>query len=223
MASSTSSTPPESHHHQPKQPDEGRRFHPHRHESGDRGGRALVHIRSPHVKRHGGDLERKTDAHQQNTDAQQRRAHHGIARRGEQRPEVDQRDGAGHAVNHRDPKQEKAGREGPHQEVFERGFNGTPLVGAKAGQGVHRDRHGFEADEERDEVAGHHHDHHRDDREDDQRVVFTMVVARLARVGRREQDRHDAGRDDQHGPRTGEIIDENRRRALTCSEQVPGG
>jgi hypothetical protein len=87
--------------------------------------------------------------------------------------------------------------ERPEKEVLDRGLVREPIGPLDPGEDVNRDRHGLEADEERDQIRRQRDGHRADRRETDDRVVLAGRDEPPRQVLRRHGDGEDR-EDDEH-------------------------
>ena len=136
--------------------------------------RAFVDVRRPHVERHGRDLE--AEAGEQEDQAEHEADIRG--RRG--RRDAGEADRAGEAVDQRGAVEQHARGQRAEHEVLQAGFGRLGVVAVRGRHDVERERHQFEAEIERDQVAGRDQHHHAERREQHQDRVFEDAARRIA-------------------------------------------
>ena len=127
---------------------EGGRLDPRGHQSGHRGGRALVDVRRPHVEGHAGHLEAEPYEQEAHAPARPRSA---LSALGETATPGHTGEGSpAETVKERDPVEEERGGEGARYEVLHRRLLALQAVAVLGGQGVHGHRHDLQGHEQRD-------------------------------------------------------------------------
>ena len=182
-----------------------RRFHRHRHEAGNAGGRAFVSVRRPLMKWNGGDLEQQSDHGRQ-----QRDHHHRIVRilRRDRARNDRQVGAAGKSVEQREAVGKDARRKCPEQQILQGRFVRAPVAAQETNQHVSGNRHQFEPDEEQHDVDSRRHAHHAHHGKQQQRIVFAVVFIFQVEIVHRHQDGDGRSRQKQIPEIDGEAIDQ---------------
>ncbi|EEF93407.1 hypothetical protein CATMIT_01964, partial [Catenibacterium mitsuokai DSM 15897] len=157
-------------------------------EQRDRGRRALVDVRQPHMERRGAELEGDAGDHEHHAGDQQHRAR---ADRGGDRDLVEHQ-AAGGAVDQRQAVQQQARSQRAEHEVLDRRFRGQRAVAVDRDQRVRAQRQHFQADVDHGQAAGGDQEHHAGDGEQHQHRDFALVQAARAQVGPGVDQRQDA-------------------------------
>ncbi len=178
-----------------QQPHEPRRLGAHRQVGGHRGGRPLVGVGGPEVEGHGRHLEGEAPQHQQDAHDHQRLL--GEVETGGGGGDGREAHLAGDAVDQRHAEQQDGGRQHPDDEELEGRLVGAGVALAPARQQEAGGRHQLEADEDGDQVAGRRHHHRPQHRAQQQEVELALVVAVGLDVGHRQQQRDEAGEDEE--------------------------
>ena len=183
---------PEPDHQDAHERGEGRGLHRHRHERGDRRGGALVDVGRPHVKGDGRDLEGEGGDDEGQPGAQQR-AGVGLGQ------EVQLRVSGGSVAECAAIDEQGTG-DSPEHEVLEGGLGGLG-VGAQVGsEGVGRDRHRLQRDEDEDQLVALSQQAHPGCREQQERVelpAFRVSRSQKRATGQRGEEQ--SGTDDGAG------------------------
>ena len=126
-------------------------LHAGRHERSVRCRRTFVHIRRPHVKRDGCNLER--EAHEQQCQSAHQQWIRAEIARLDDRGHLCEVRRAGRAVHQRHAVQQEASRECAEQEILQRGLGGACPAAIKPGEHVDRERHELDAEKDQHQVA----------------------------------------------------------------------
>ena len=126
-------------------------------ERGHRRRRAFVHVRRPHMERHGRDLERQARHHEHHADDQPSGCLGGV---GECPGNLDEIHAAGETVDQRNAIEQQSGGQRPQDEILQTGLRGPDIVARERRQHIERQRLQFEPQIEAHHRAGRHHDHH---------------------------------------------------------------
>ncbi len=134
----------------------------------DRGRRAFVNVRRPHMERHGGKLERQAgdqeDQPEDQADAD--------ARRLDDMGDAGEFGGAGEAVDQRDAVEQHPGGQRAEDEIFQAGLGGAQRIAVEGGQHIERQALQFEAEIERQEIRSRNHQQHAERRKPNQNRQF---------------------------------------------------
>ncbi len=162
----------------------GRHLDPGRHQSSHWRGRSLIGIRRPHVKGHGRDLEQHADKQEVHTNDEKR-----VARRlarARRDPGVRHLATCG-AVDQGRTVHQEPGSERSQQQVLERALGPGGLATPTRHQQIGRQRHGFDADQQREQVRGVNHCHHARGGEEHQRMGLAVLEVVFAHERRGNQ------------------------------------
>ena len=190
-------------------------------EGGHRRRRAFVDVRSPHVERHGRDLEDEAGEHEDEAEHQPE-----LPLRPRQRGGDGLEAGvAGVAVDQADAVEQDARRQRAEHEIFEARFRRAHGIAIDGGDDVERQRLQLEPEIERQHVVGRDHQEHAERRQHDQHRVLELVELLLAgEADRHHQRQHRAEEGEQlHQPRE-RIGDEGAGESLAVADehQHPG-
>ena len=166
-----------------------------RHVAGDRRGRAVVHVRGPHVEGHRGHLESEADQQQPEADEE-----HGALLEAQGRHlDADERQvgGGRRSVGEGDAVQQEPGGERAEEEVLQGRLGGGGAATVDPREHVHRDRHQLEAEEDHHEVLASGHQHHAQRGEEQQHVILGREQALALEIVERDEDRQCRGAEDQ--------------------------
>ena len=155
---------------------------------GDGRGRAFVHIRRPHMERHGRNLEREPGDEKHKSEHESRR-NAGTLHHARDDGEIH---AAGKAVDQRDTVQHHARRKRAEDEVFESGFSRAQRVAVERREYEQRQRLQLHAHVEADEVGRRNHQRHAAGREHHEDGKFEARLVRILEEALRHQ--HAGGR-----------------------------
>ena len=167
--------------------------------------RALVDVRRPHVERHRRDLE--AEAREQEHEAEDQPD--AALRRG--LGDAGERHVAGEAVDQRAAVQQHAGRQRAEHEILQARFGRSHGIAVRGGDHVERKTHQFEAEIERDQVAGRDQHAHADRREQDQDRIFEGLLPRHGEIVERHDDGEGRAGIGQDLHEAGEVVDDEAR------------
>ena len=173
--------------------------------------RALVDVRRPHVERHRRDLEAEAGEQEHEAEDQPDAAlPDGLGDAGE-------RHGAGEAVDQRAAVEQHAGRQRAEHEILQAGFGRAHVVAVRRRDHVEREAHQFEAEIERDQIAGRDQHPHADaSRAGSGSDIRTSAAAPGRMIVERHHDgegRADIGQDLQEA---GEVVDDEAAAEHSC-------
>ena len=158
---------------------DSRDFRRRREERGDRRRRAFIDVRRPHMERHGRDFE--CEAREQKHDAEDQ-ADRGRLRRSR---DARERNRSGESVNQRRAIKQHARRKRAENEVLQARLGRAHVLAVNRSDHVERERHQFDAEIKRDEIAGRDHHHHAGDGKqyDDRKLEAVELVIAPERRG----------------------------------------
>ena len=142
-----------------------------------RGGCAVIDVGHPHVERHRAELECQTGNDEDHAE-HQRNAQVGAVLQGN--GHVAQRQRAGDAVDHRHAVEQHARGQRAQHEVFHRRLGRDAGVALQGDHGIQRQRQQFEAEIQREEMAGRDHHHHAQHRKQRQHEELAFVQSAFA-------------------------------------------
>ena len=175
-------------HHPQKRPEAGG-FGCHGHKRGDGRGRALIHVRGPHVKRHGRDFESEPDDQQHQGHEHQRIVQAARIDRG---GNLNQPRAAGRSENERNAIEQDSRGKRAQNKILGRGFHGLGFKPFESGHDVERDRHQLDAEVYDQQVRPGHHNHHAGQGEQHKPVEFGQVDPFFLEIADGEQHDHAA-------------------------------
>ena len=173
-------------------------------EGGDRGRRALIDVRRPHVEGRGGHLEGQAADQEHQAE---HHAHGGGSMHGG--GDVEEPGRSGEAVDQRRAIEQEARRQGAQDEVFETRLRRPRIVPLERAHDIESQGLQLDPDIEADQVAGGDHHAHAQRRQQDQHRIFELGVADPGQPALAQHRGHGAGRiDDDLGEHRRPVRDE---------------
>ena len=102
-----------------------------------------------------------------------------------------------------------AAAEGTEQDVFHRGFVGALVTPQEAGHDVKTKGHGFQTEEQNNEVVAGGHEHHADARKEKQGIILAFLLVLQIQVTDGQKDHESRGGKKENGEDDEETIDDN--------------